>query len=75
MSDALSSPLLTNTTSVIIGLFVEDVPAVLEQAVVAGATLISPSTDFDYGYRQGEFQDPFGHRWQIQKKIAIVDKL
>ncbi|MBY0537220.1 MAG: VOC family protein [Chitinophagaceae bacterium] len=75
MSDAFHSPLHTNSTSVIIGLFVEDVPAVIAQAVLAGATLISPSTDYDYGYRQGEFQDPFGHRWQIQKKIAIVDKM
>jgi PhnB protein len=26
-------------------------------------------TDHDYGYRQGMVKDPFGHYWQIQKKI------
>jgi len=55
--------------SVTIGLFVDDVRAVMEQAVAAGAVIKSPIEDYDYGYRQGEIQDPFGHRWQIQKAI------
>lgn len=53
----------------IIGLFVPDVQHVMEKAISAGATLINPTTDHDYGYRQGMFKDPFGHYWQIQKKI------
>ncbi len=52
-----------------IGLFVEDVDQVMKQAIGAGATEISPVTDYDYGYRQGMVKDPFGHYWQIQKKI------
>lgn len=55
--------------SVTIGLFVDDVHAVIEQAIAAGAILKSPVQDYDYGYRQGEIIDPFGHRWQIQKAI------
>jgi len=62
---ALRSP-LPNGPSVIIGLFVADVYAVIEQAVAAGAKIASPVQDYDYGYRQGTIQDPFGHRWQIQ---------
>ena len=53
----------------VIGLFVPDVHAVMEKAIRAGATLINPTTDHEYGYRQGMFRDPFGHLWQIQKKI------
>ncbi|WP_184548451.1 VOC family protein [Mucilaginibacter sp. FT3.2] len=55
--------------SVTIGLFVDDVHAVIAQAVAAGAVVKSPVQDYDYGYRQGEIDDPFGHRWQIQKAI------
>lgn len=55
--------------SVTIGLFVDDVHAVIEQAVAFGAKIKSPIQDYDYGYRQGEIEDPFGHRWQIQKSI------
>lgn len=53
----------------IIGLFVPDVDAVMQKALRAGAREITPATDYEYGYRQGMFQDPFGHYWQIQKKI------
>ncbi len=53
----------------VIGLFIPDVNKVMEKAIAAGATLVNPTTDYDYGYRQGMFQDPFGHYWQIQRKI------
>ena len=52
-----------------IGLFVDDVHAVMQRAIDAGAKEIQPATDYDYGYRQGMIKDPFGHFWQIQKKI------
>jgi len=32
-------------------------------------TLFSPAQDFDYDYRQGNIQDPFGHQWMIELKI------
>lgn len=54
---------------VTLGLMVDDVHAVFNQAVAAGATILSPVTDFEYGYRQGDLQDPFGHRWTIQCRI------
>jgi len=54
----------------VIGLFVSDVDAVMKKAIHAGAIEINPATDYDYGYRQGMFKDPFGHYWQIQKKIG-----
>ena len=62
------SPGKNNGTSCLIGLFVPDVQAVMDNAVKAGAKQISPSTDYEYGYRQGEIEDPFGHRWLIEKK-------
>ncbi|MFP5041561.1 VOC family protein [Parasediminibacterium sp. JCM 36343] len=52
-----------------IGLFVEDVDAVMQKAVAAGAFVVTAAQDYDFGYRQGEIKDPFGHIWCIQKKI------
>jgi PhnB protein len=62
-------PETINGTTVHIGLFVEDVDFFMNRAMVGGAELINPATSYDYGYRQGEFKDPFGHTWQIQQKI------
>lgn len=56
-------------TTAIIGLFVPDVSAVMNKAIQAGAVEISPVKDYEYGYRQGEIKDPFGHHWLIEKKI------
>jgi len=63
------SPEKSNGTTVLIGLFVEDVDAVMNKAVAAGATITSPAQSYDYGYRQGEIRDPFGHQWMIEMKI------
>jgi len=68
MRDALD-PVRAKGVTAVIGLFVPDVAAVMQQAINAGATEINPVTDHDYGYRQGMFKDPFGHLWQVQKKI------
>ena len=66
--DALE-PVGAKGVTTVIGLFVPDVDEVMQKAVAAGATEISPAKDHEYGYRQGMFKDPFGHYWQIQKKI------
>ena len=63
------SPDKHNGSTVCIGLFVSDVHKVMKDAINAGATEINPVQDYEYGYRQGTIKDPFGHYWQIQKKI------
>ena len=68
MRDALE-PIRAKGVTTVIGLFVPDVEAVMQQAILAGATEINPTTDHDYGYRQGMFKDPIGHLWKKQKKI------
>lgn len=52
-------------TPVVIHLNVEDVDAVTERAVEAGAKLIMAPADMFWGDRYGQVQDPFGHRWSI----------
>ena len=63
------SPSRYNGVSTTIGLMVDDVDAFMNRAVTAGAIVESPATDYDYGYRQGEVRDPFGHRWLIEMII------
>jgi PhnB protein len=63
------SPDIAGGTTVTIGLTTDDVHAVMEQAVAAGAVVLSPVIDYEYGYRQGEIRDPFGHQWLIEKLL------
>ena len=63
------SPVKVNGITTLIGLFVEDVDAVFNKAVAAGAVPVSPPTTYEYNYRQAEVKDPFGHLWQIEKKV------
>ncbi len=58
-------------TSVIIGLFADNIDEITTNAVSAGAILLSPPQDYEYGYRQSEIKDPFGHLWLLQKKNKI----
>jgi PhnB protein len=59
----LSPQAIDGTTSRTL-LVVDDPEAILEQAVVAGATETSPVAD-EHGWRIGRIVDPFGHEWEI----------
>jgi PhnB protein len=59
------SPLTIKGTAVSLALYVEDVDAVYNRAVAAGAKVVQPLTDKFYGDRSGCITDPFGHEWTI----------
>jgi PhnB protein len=63
------SPEKINGTTTLIGIFVKDVDEVMKKAKEAGASIISPAQSYEYGYRQGQIKDPFGHHWMIEMKI------
>ncbi len=44
---------------------VEQVEAVVEQALAAGASLIKPVQKADWGGTHGYFADPDGHLWEV----------
>lgn len=50
-------------------LIVDDPESVLARAVAEGAMPISPVGD-EHGWRLGWIDDPFGHRWEIDKPIS-----
>jgi PhnB protein len=52
-------------TTVGIFIYVEDVDALIQKAVDAGATVTMPVDDMFWGDRFGTFADPFGHEWQV----------
>jgi PhnB protein len=49
---------------------VDDPDAAFAQAVAAGAIVVSPVKNEDYGWRMGRVVDPFGHHWEIGKPLA-----
>ncbi len=59
-------------TPVALALYVEDVDAVIERAVAAGATVVRPVEDQFYGDRSGQIEDPFGHHWFLHTHIEDV---
>ena len=50
---------------VTIHLYVDDVDAVVERAVGAGAKVTMPIADMFWGDRYGTLEDPFGHKWSV----------
>ena len=50
---------------VTIHLFVEDVDAVFNTALAAGAKELMPVADMFWGDRYGRLADPFGHQWSV----------
>jgi PhnB protein len=51
---------------------VDDADAAWRQALDSGATEYHPLEDAFWGERQGQFIDPFGHRWGIAQEIEEV---
>lgn len=49
---------------------VDDVDAVHERAVAAGAEIVSEPVDEEYGHRRFSARDPEGHRWYFAQEIA-----
>lgn len=52
---------------------VDDARAHCERARTSGARILMEPTDFEYGERQYQAEDPFGHRWTFSETLADVD--
>ena len=57
---------------VMLMVYVEDVDAVFAKAISAGSKEIAPVQDQFYGDRSGQFEDPFGHRWNVASHVEDV---
>ena len=52
--------------------YVEDADGVFDRAIQAGAKALRPVDDQFYGDRSGQFEDPFGHRWNVATHVEDV---
>ena len=65
-------PKAVGGTPVAISVYVEDVDAVFDAAVAAGAKALRSVENQFYGDRSGQFEDPFGHRWSVASHVEDV---
>ena len=65
-------PKSLNGSPVTIHLSVEDVDAVVERSVEAGAKIKMPVQDMFWGDRYGVLEDPFGHHWSVATHVRDV---
>ena len=66
------SPQTIGGSPVFLMVYVEDVDAVVQQAIDTGATLQRPIANQFYGDRTGSVDDPFGYTWYIATHIEDV---
>ena len=66
---ASRAPQLDGSSPVVIYVYVEDVDAVIDRAVAAGAEVLLPAKNQFWGDRTGRILDPSGHVWTISTRI------
>jgi PhnB protein len=68
------SPKAIGGTPVTIHVYVTDADAVFAQAIARGATATREVENQFYGDRSGQFEDPFGHRWNVACHVEDVSE-
>jgi PhnB protein len=68
----LVSPMTVGRTCGALQITTDDVDALWERAVHAGAKVFHPLADVFWGARQGQVIDPFGHCWGISQHLREV---
>ncbi len=69
---ARSPQSLGGVVSAVMATYWEDVDAVWERVVAAGAEVVYPLADQFYGERGGRVRDPFGQQWMLSQRIEHV---
>jgi PhnB protein len=68
------SPLSIGGTATVLHLYSEDVEALWQRAIDAGAEVRQPLGDAFWGERYGQITDPFGHRWGLAQLVREVPR-
>ena len=68
------SPLSLGGTATVLHLSTNDVDALWQRAVDAGAEVKQPLADAFWGERYGQITDPFGHRWGLAQRVREVSR-
>jgi PhnB protein len=65
----LYAPQALGGSPVLLTAIVDDTWAVGSAMTAAGASVVVPIEDRDYGRREGRIRDPFGHLWVISQPL------
>ncbi|HEX4116790.1 MAG TPA: VOC family protein [Solirubrobacteraceae bacterium] len=68
----IEGPKSVGGTPVTIHVYLEDADGAFERAVQAGAKSLRAVEDQFYGDRSGQFEDPYGHRWNVATHVEDV---
>jgi PhnB protein len=66
------SPLSIGGQTGALAIHTDDVEALWQRAVEAGAEIFLPLQDVFWGDRHGEIIDPFGHKWALAQHVRDV---
>jgi PhnB protein len=66
------SPLSVGGVYSTLSIHTDDVDALWQSAVEAGAEVLQPLQDMFWGDRHGEIIDPFGHKWALAQHVRDV---
>jgi PhnB protein len=66
------SPLAIGGTAVVLHLYTDNVDALWQRVVDAGAEVLHPLQEQFWGDRQGQVLDPFGHKWGLAQHVRDV---
>ena len=66
------TPSMLGGSPVTLMVYVQDVDDVFARAIKAGAKETAPVQNQFYGDRSGQFEDPFGHRWNVASHVEDV---
>jgi PhnB protein len=66
------SPLAIGGTAVVLHLYTDNVDALWQRVVAAGAEVLHPLQEQFWGDRQGQVLDPFGHKWGLAQHVRDV---
>jgi PhnB protein len=69
---ARSPEALGGAVTAVLATYWDDVDAVWERALSAGAEIVFPLADQFYGERGGRLRDPFGHQWMLSRRLEVV---
>lgn len=66
------SPLTVGGVYSTLSLHSDDVDALWERALAAGAEVLQPPQEMFWGDKHGEIIDPFGHKWALAQHLRDV---
>jgi uncharacterized glyoxalase superfamily protein PhnB len=70
---ASRAPRVDGSSAVVIYLYLQEVDAVIDRAIAAGARLLLAATNASWGDRVGRVVDPEGHVWNIATRTNEKD--